>query len=84
MTDYNLTITASAQPTVLERLLQVTRYRGFTVTGMTMFPQADADQLKIEISVKSDNSIAHLQQQLYKLIDINDIQLAATEQQCRA
>ncbi len=72
MNSHTLRITADNQPTVMEKLLQVARYRGFIVTGMTMFPE-EKDQLSIELSVKSDNSIEHLQYQLHKLIDINSI-----------
>jgi acetolactate synthase II small subunit len=72
---HTLRITAENQPTVMEKLLQVTRYRGFIVTGMTMFPESDSSLLTIELSVQSDNSIEHLQYQLNKLIDITTIKL---------
>ncbi len=72
---HTLRITAENQPTVMEKLLQVTRYRGFIVTGMTMFPESDSSLLTIELSVQSDNSIEHLQYQLNKLIDVTAIKL---------
>jgi acetolactate synthase II small subunit len=72
MNSHTLSITADNQPTVMEKLLQVARYRGFSVTGITMFPQENK-QLAIELSIQSDNSIEHLQYQLQKLIDINHI-----------
>ncbi|WDE11724.1 acetolactate synthase 2 small subunit [Thalassomonas haliotis] len=85
MNQHTLKITASDQPTVLERLLQVTRYRGFVVTGMTMFPQEAGDELAIEISVRSENSIDNLYHQLDKLFDIRDIRVDnTTSLQCRA
>ena len=70
---HTLRITAQDQPTVLERLLQVTRYRGFLVTGMTMFPCADENGLDIELTVQSDKSIEQLHHQLNKLIDVNNV-----------
>lgn len=73
MNQHTLRITAHNQPTVLERLLQVTRYRGFSVTGMTMFPSTKSDFLDIELSVCSEHSIEHLNYQLSKLFDINDV-----------
>jgi len=73
--NHTLRITAENQPTVMEKLLQVTRYRGFIVTGMTMFPESDSSLLTIELSVQSDNSIEHLQYQLNKLIDITTVKL---------
>ena len=75
MINHTLRITAENQPTVMEKLLQVTRYRGFIVTGMTMFPESDNALLTIELSVQSDNSIENLIYQLQKLIDITNIQI---------
>jgi acetolactate synthase II small subunit len=72
---HTLRISAENQPTVMEKLLQVTRYRGFVVTGMTMYPEAENSLLTIELSVQSKNSIAQLQYQLHKLIDITDIKV---------
>jgi len=72
---HTLRITAENQPTVMEKLLQVTRYRGFAVTGMTMHPSGENSLLTIELSVQSKNSIEQLQYQLHKLIDITDIKV---------
>jgi len=83
--NHTLRITAENQPTVMEKLLQVTRYRGFIVTGMTMFPESDQSTLTIELTVQSKNSIEQLQYQLQKLIDITDIQVGSTSAEaCRA
>lgn len=85
MNQHTLKITASDQPTVLERLLQVSRYRGFTVTGMTMFPSDKSNQLNIELSVRSEQAISKLEQQLDKLFDILDVNVEnSNSQQCRA
>ena len=82
---HTLKITAQQQPTVLEKLLQATRYRGFAVNGMTMFPNVDTALLDIELSVSSVQSIDKLTVQLNKLYDVNTIKVATTEQlQCRA
>jgi len=85
MTNHTLRITADNQPTVMEKLLQVTRYRGFIVTGMTMIPDTEQSKLTIELSVQSKNSIEHLQYQLHKLIDINAVEVNNNVQvQCSA
>lgn len=85
MNQHKLMITATDQPTVLERLLQVTRYRGFVVTGMTMFPKELSGELTIELSVRSENSIDNLYHQLDKLFDISDIKVDnSSSLQCRA
>ena len=36
MQNHTLEVTADNQPTALERLLQVTRYRGFLVTDLSV------------------------------------------------
>ena len=85
MKQHTLKITAQQQPTVLEKLLQATRYRGFVVKGMTMFQNVDSSLLDIELSVSSNQSIDKLTVQLNKLYDVNTIQVATTEQlQCHA
>ncbi|NQY63532.1 MAG: acetolactate synthase 2 small subunit [Alteromonadaceae bacterium] len=85
MQQHTLRITAQDQPTVLERLLQVTRYRGFIVTGMTMFPSVDESVLDIELTVQSDKSIDHLHHQLNKLIDVSEISVNESDAlKCRA
>jgi acetolactate synthase II small subunit len=85
MNQHTLRITAHNQPTVLERLLQVTRYRGFSVTGMTMFPSNESNLLDIELSVSSEHSIDQLNHQLAKLFDINDVVITDnSSQQCSA
>lgn len=82
---HTLKITAQQQPTVLEKLLQATRYRGFVVKGMTMFQNVDSTLLDIELSVSSTHSIDKLTVQLNKLYDVNTIKVASTEQlQCHA
>ncbi|WP_448547130.1 acetolactate synthase 2 small subunit [Thalassotalea fusca] len=73
MTQHTLRISANDQPTVLERLLQVTRYRGFTVTGMTMFPSENSEKLDIELTVNSEQSIEHLHHQIHKLFDVEQV-----------
>jgi acetolactate synthase II small subunit len=79
--NHNLRIQATESPTVLEKLLQVTRYRGFKVTGMTMFSHQKSEaennnennSLDIVISIQSQHSIGQLTNQLNKLIDIEQI-----------
>lgn len=75
-----LTIQTKNQPVVLERLLQVTRYRGFEVAGMEMKPLADFSGLLVTLSIVSDKPISLLTNQLNKLYDIEFLDCAeATE-----
>ena len=82
---HTLKITAQQQPTVLEKLLQATRYRGFVVQGMNMFTNVDNSLIDIELSVSSIHSIDKLTVQLNKLYDINSIKLDTSEDlQCQS
>jgi acetolactate synthase II small subunit len=75
MTHATLTIMANNQPTVMERLLQVTRYRGFSISALSMRTEGAVD-LKIVISVNSENPIENLSRQLLKLVDVVDISIS--------
>ena len=85
MTQHTLKISAHNESTVLEKLLQVARYRGFAVKGLTMLENNDENTLDIELAVSSTDAIEKLTLQLNKLYDINTITVANTEQlQCHA
>ena len=74
-----LTIQTKNQPVVLERLLQVTRYRGFEVAGMEMKPMADFSGLLVTLSIVSDKPISLLTNQLNKLYDIDYLDCVQSE-----
>ena len=74
-----LNITASNTPAVVERLLQVTRYRGYQLTGLQMTPRADSRSVTIKLSVSGDKPIQLLTNQLNKLYDIQQLELAGSE-----
>ena len=74
-----LTIQTKNQPVVLERLLQVTRYRGFEVAGMEMKPMADFSGLLVTLSIVSDKPICLLTNQLNKLYDIEYLDCVESE-----
>lgn len=75
MTLHHLKITASDHVMVVERLLQVTRYRGYRLCGLSMLPGEQKDLLDIQLSVESDRSIENLTKQLLKIIDIEQIKV---------
>ncbi len=74
---HSLTITTRSQADVLERVLRVTRHRGFLVQSMhiehicTQQPASYA----IELKVSSERPIAQLTNQLIKLFDVEQVQL---------
>lgn len=80
MSSHVLTIQTKNQPVVLERLLQVTRYRGFEVAGMEMKPLADFSGLLVTLSIVSDKPISLLTNQLNKLYDIECLDCVESEQ----
>jgi len=87
MKNHTLEITADNQPTVLERLLQVTRYRGFVVTDFNVSTTAKTDMLDIKLTVKDPKELAtdpsaglqRLYHQLNKLFDIKQVNLLKSE-----
>jgi len=82
-----LEITADNQPTVLERILQVTRYRGFQVTDFSSSINPENKLLEIRLSIvdpKQTSALpeagAHrLYHQLNKLFDVKHVNLAPSE-----
>lgn len=74
MQQYSLTIIAQQQPVLMERLLQVVRYRGFLVKSLSMLP-TNENSVAIEVSVEGDKSVENLQKQLLKIIDIAQIKV---------
>lgn len=93
MTNHTIEITADNQPTVLERLLQVTRYRGFVVTNFSVLTAAEDNLLDIKLTVKDpkglsatpEAGIQRLYNQLNKLFDIRHVNLLKSKNiQCQA
>ncbi len=89
MHQHKIEIAADDQPTVLERLLQVTRYRGFSIINLNVLSNTKDQQLDIELTVQStgkpiseEHNIQRLYNQLNKLFDIKHVNLVplASEQ----
>lgn len=72
-----LTIQTRNQAVVLERLLQVTRYRGFQLAGLEMKPLTAQKGLVITLSIDTDKPIHLLTNQLKKLVDVQQLELAS-------
>ena len=85
MNNHTLSILAYDNPTILERILQVTRYRGFAVTGLSAYSQVEGQLVAIELLVRSVREVHLLTSQLNKLIDVSEIKIhGAIAQQCSA
>ena len=71
MNQYQLQVIAQFRPEVLERVLRLTRHRGFRIAQMDMTTE-DA-QLVINMLVESDRAIELLSRQLEKLLDVTGV-----------
>ncbi len=75
MNRYQLIILADDKQVVLERILQVTRYRGFLINGMNAKVNTGTDIATIELMVSSERPIELLVDQINKLIDIKGVKV---------
>lgn len=74
-----LNITTNNTPAIVERLLQVTRYRGYELAGLELASHTDASSLCITLTVRSDKPIQLLTNQLHKLYDIQQLELVSAD-----
>lgn len=79
MKQHQLTIFARPRPEVVERVLRVVRHRGFQLCSINMEPAADCQELSLTVTVASIRPIESLRAQLAKLIDVMQVEVAASE-----
>ena len=79
MKQHQLTIFARPRPEVVERVLRVVRHRGFQLCSINMESAVDCQELSLTITVASIRPIESLQAQLAKLIDVMQVEVAASE-----
>jgi len=75
MNNYQLNIKVDDKQVVLERILQVTRYRGFLISGINAKVNTGTQIGTIELMVKSERPISLLIDQINKLIDIKEVKV---------
>ncbi|WP_206486073.1 acetolactate synthase 2 small subunit [Thalassotalea sp. G2M2-11] len=73
MNHYQLIIHVDDKQVVLERILQVTRYRGFLINGIEAKVNTGTHIGTIKLQISSDRPIELLIDQINKLIDIKDV-----------
>ena len=66
---------------VLERILQVTRYRGFLIDGITAKVNTGNNIATIELLVSSNRPISLLTDQINKLVDIKSVKVDSNTSQ---
>ncbi|GAA0813236.1 hypothetical protein GCM10009111_08330 [Colwellia asteriadis] len=85
LNDYQLIIIADDRQVVLERILQVTRYRGFLINGINAQVNTGNKVATITLQVSSSRPITLLIDQINKLIDIKGVTVDnSATQQCSA
>ena len=78
---YQLVIMADDKQVVLERILQVTRYRGFLINAMNAEVNTGNNVATITMTVSSERPISLLVDQINKLIDIKSVKVDNSEVQ---
>ncbi|GAA3542390.1 acetolactate synthase 2 small subunit [Zobellella aerophila] len=83
MNQHNLQIETQFRPEVLERVLRLTRHRGFRVDDMEMSTSVDCQKLNIRVTVSSERPIQLLSRQLEKLMDVTRVEAQLLEQRLK-
>ena len=78
---YQLVFKADDKQVVLERILQVTRYRGFLINAMNAEVNTGNNVATITMTVSSERPISLLVDQINKLIDIKGVKVDNSEAQ---
>ncbi|RJX66664.1 acetolactate synthase 2 small subunit [Vibrio sinensis] len=73
MDRYLLDIKADDKPVLLERVLRVTRHRGFIIKQVAATQNHESHVASVEIIVDSDRPISFLTNQIEKLWDIRTV-----------
>lgn len=73
MQQHLLKINANNEPATMEQLLRVVRFRGFNVDKISMNILPQEQKLDIQVSVQSKRPIHLLENQLMKLVDVNQV-----------
>ena len=60
---------------VLERLLAVVRYRGYSIHGMMAHPSVDGSRLDITLKLQSTSPSHNLSRQIGKLYDVEHVEM---------
>ncbi|MDC9581423.1 acetolactate synthase 2 small subunit [Xenorhabdus sp. PR6a] len=79
MIQHQLAIEARSCPEILERILRVTRHRGFQVCALNMDQATDSDNVSIELTVTSQRPVNLLFSQLMKLVDVAGVEIKHKE-----
>ncbi|PHM62266.1 acetolactate synthase 2 small subunit [Xenorhabdus ishibashii] len=79
MRQHQLAIKVRFCPEILERILRVTRHRGFQICALNMDHITDSDNVNIELTVSSQRPVNLLFSQLTKLVDVAGVEIKHKE-----
>ena len=82
--NYSITIKANNSPELLERLLRVTRHRGFAVENIRGEAIEDDKLFHLTLTVSSERPIPLLSKQLEKLFGVIEVSTATQAQAIKA
>lgn len=71
-----ISLLVDQHPIAVERILQVTRYRGFNLVGLTLSPTSDSRQ-QISLEITSDRNSELLVNQLAKIYHVLELTVGA-------
>ncbi|EOX3452581.1 acetolactate synthase 2 small subunit [Vibrio cholerae] len=77
MQRYLLDIKADDKPVLLERVLRVTRHRGFVIKQVAATQNHESKIASVEIIVDSDRPLTTLTNQIEKLWDVRTVEVTA-------
>lgn len=75
MERYLLDIKADDKPVLLERVLRVTRHRGFIIKQVAATQNHESKVASVEIIVDSDRPISFITNQIEKLWDVRTVEV---------
>lgn len=76
---HTVEIDAVNRASVVERIMRVTRHRGFNLQQMSLNTYADDSKCRVSVTVNSDRSINLLLTQFAKLVDVVEVELACED-----
>ncbi len=80
MKPMTLAIEAHNTPAMMERVLRVTRHRGFKVCDMNMRTYNGQDNVTISLTVTGERPLELLTNQLNKLVDVASLEVLSAQQ----
>lgn len=79
MNQHNITVEARFCPELIERVLRITRHRGFSLCSMNM-DMTENNHIRLMLTVTSSRPLDFLSKQLTKLVDVVNVHISHHKQ----